>query len=105
MEHYGYDADELLVSAADAITPDIEPVVIISAWNTEGDITDGIHTYCLTVDENGKYVAHNAYNLAELTEGAESQQTFNSVGEFIDCVNTAYSNEPVEVFNIVGVRE
>ena len=95
MESYGYSVTEHPAFVADAITPDKEPVVIVSSLNSEGDITDGIHTYCLTqeCDGNGNiyYVEHNAYGVSG---------KYSSVGDFAEQVN---KNNDIEIIEIIGI--
>lgn len=35
--------------------------IIVTAYNNKNDITDMIHTVCITRRENGEYVIHNEY--------------------------------------------
>ena len=35
--------------------------IIVTAYNNKNDITDMIHTVCITRRENGEYVIHNGY--------------------------------------------
>lgn len=37
------------------------PVVIVTAYNDARDITKQVHTICITKDEQGRFVLHNAY--------------------------------------------
>ena len=50
-------------------------VVIVTAYNNKNDITDKIHTVCITKRENGEYVIHNGYRKNAVSGTWEENRT------------------------------
>lgn len=49
--------------------------VVVTAYNNKNDITDMIHTVCITKRENGEYVIHNGYRKNEVSGIWEENRT------------------------------
>lgn len=49
--------------------------VIVTAYNNKKDITDMIHTVCITKRENGEYVIHNGYRKNAVSGTWEENRT------------------------------
>ncbi|MDD6328860.1 MAG: hypothetical protein Q4D54_07450 [Eubacteriales bacterium] len=101
MEHYGYSTTNYPTAAAGIVTPDTEPVVIISTMNNQDNVFDQIHTYTLTAEINPVtgdlcYVAHNSYVASE-------GKYYDSVGDFLIDMDARPGKPDLGVLEILGV--
>lgn len=96
----GYDA---------AYTTEIEDLTLLSnnyttfivtAFNNADDIEEGMHTVCITRNEEGDYVIHNSYVFSD--NKYSTSEAYSSLEEAVNYVNKSGNAKSVIV---IGVKE
>ena len=74
-------------------------VIIVTVYNDQNDISQMIHTVCVTKTDEGKYVAHNIYKQENSGVYVSSDEK-TTLGEAIQCIGS----DPA-VISTIGVKQ